>query len=401
LPAVKAPSAALRAPGFRRLAFSYTVNDLGDTFGLVALAVLVLDRTDSALGTTALFVAGRFVPAFLAPVLTARLDRAPPQSVLGILYALEALAFAGLAWLATDFSLAGVLALALVDGTLAITARGVSRGAIANTLEGEGALRAGNALINGLFSASSVVGPVLGGVVTAAAGASTALAVDAASFAVIGLVLAAAPLPHQRPEEARGWSARLREGLAEVSGRPQMRRLVTAQGAALVFFTLIAPIEVIYATRTLDAGTLGYGILLGSWGVGMLIGAVEFARRRNDPMALLLAVSTAAVGAGYLGMAAAPGIAVACAASVVGGIGNGVQWVAHLTALQERTPPALQARIGGLMESIAAVAPGIGYLLGGALTAAVSTRLAFVVAGVGVLLLAPFLGRAAGEPVES
>jgi MFS family permease len=391
----------LRAPGFRRLAFSYTVNDLGDTFGLVALAVLVLNQTDSALGTTALFVAGRFVPAFLAPLLTARVDRAPPQSVLGALYAIEALVFAGLAWLATDFVLGAVLALALVDGTLAITARGVSRGAIANTLEGEGALRAGNAIINGLFSGSSVVGPVLGGVVTAAAGPSTALAIDAGSFALIALVLAAAPLPHPSHEEAPGWVARLREGLSEVSGRPQVRRLVTAQGMALVFFTLITPIEVVYATRTLDAGTLGYGILLGSWGVGMLVGAVEFARRQEGSMALLLGASTAAVGIGYLGMAAAPGIAVACAASVVGGIGNGVQWVAHLTALQERTPPGLQARIGGLMESIGAVAPGLGYLLGGLLTAAVSTRLAFVVAGAGALLLAPLLGRAAGDSVES
>jgi MFS family permease len=397
LRAVDAPSAALRAPGFRRLAFSYTVNDLGDTFGLVALAVLVLDQTDSALGTTALFLAGRFVPAFIAPVLTARLDRASPQAVLGALYAIEAVVFSALAWLATDFALVAVLALALIDGTLAITARGVSRGAIANTLEGEGALRAGNAVINGLFSASSVIGPVLGGVVTAAAGASTALAIDAGSFAVIALVLAAAPLPRPIREDEPGWRERLREGLAEVSARPQIRRLVSAQAAVLVFFTLIAPIEVVYAVRTLDAGTLGYGVLLGSWGVGMLIGAVEFARRRADSMALLLGVSTAAVGLGYLGMAAAPGIAVACAASVVGGIGNGVQWVAHLTALQERTPPALQARIGGLMESVGAAAPGAGYLLGGLLTAAVSTRLAFTVAGAGVLMLAPLLGRAAAD----
>jgi MFS family permease len=397
LRAVTVAIAALKAPGFRRLAFSYTVNDLGDTFGLVALAVLVLDRTDSALGTTALFVAGRFIPAFLAPLLTARLDRSPPQSALGVLYAIEALAFAGLAWLATSFSLWAVLVLALVDGTLAITARGLSRGAIANTLESEGALRTGNAIINGLFSASSVVGPILGGLVTSQAGASTALAIDAGSFAVIAVVLAAAPLPRAEHEESLGWVVRLREGFAEVSGRPQVRRLITAQGAALVFFTLITPIEVIYATRTLDAGTLGFGILLGSWGVGMLVGAGEFARRKETSMALLLGFATGAIGCGYLGMAAAPGIVVACAASVLGGIGNGVQWVAHLTALQERTPAALQARIGGLMESISAVAPGVGYLVGGVLTAAVSTRLAFVVAGVGVLALAPVLGRAAAE----
>jgi MFS family permease len=398
---VNAPRAALRAPGFRRLAFSYTVNDLGDTFGLVALAVLVLDQTDSALGTTALFVAARFVPALLAPLLTARVDRAPPRTVLGALYALEALAFAGLAWLATDFALVPVLALALVDGTLAITARGVSRGAIANTLFSAGALREGNAIINALFSASSMVGPVLGGIVTAAAGASAALAVDAASFAIIALVLAVAALPHAKHSDAPDWAARLREGLRAVSDRPQIRQLITAQGAAIVFFTLITPIEVVYATRTLDAGTFGYGVLLGSWGAGMLIGAWEFARRREGSIAVMLALATGAVGVGYLGMAAAPGIVVACAASVVGGIGNGVQWISHLTALQERTPADLQARIGGLMESIGAAAPGIGYLLGGLLTEAGSTRLAFLLAGVGILLLAPLLGRAAAEPMES
>ena len=108
---MSAASAAMRAPGFRRLAFSYTVNDLGDTFGLVALAVLVLDQTDSALGTTALFVAARFVPAFLAPLLTARVDRASTRTVLGVLYALEAVAFTGLAVLATNFALVPVFGL--------------------------------------------------------------------------------------------------------------------------------------------------------------------------------------------------------------------------------------------------------------------------------------------------
>lgn len=398
---MSAANAAMRAPGFRRLAFSYTVNDLGDTFGLVALAVLVLDQTDSALGTTALFVAARFVPAFLAPLLTARVDRASTRTVLGVMYALEALAFAGLAVLATNFALVPVLVLGLVDGTLAITARGVSRGAIANTLNTVGALREGNAIINALFAASSMIGPVLGGIVTAAAGASTALAIDAGSFAVIALVLVAAPLPGAGHSDVPGWAERLREGLRAASERPQLRQLITAQGAAIVFFALITPIEVVYATRTLDAGTTGYGILLGTWGAGMLVGAWEFARRRAGSMAVMLWLSTAAIGVGYLGMAAAPGIVVACAASVVGGIGNGVQWIAHLTALQERTPAALQARIGGLMESVAAAAPGFGFLLGGLLTEAGSTRLAFALAGIGILLLAPLLGRAAAEPVES
>ena len=72
---------------------------------------------------------------------------------------------------------------------------------------------------------------------------------------------------------------------------------------------------------------------------------------------------------------------------VVGGAGNGVQWIAVMTALQERTPADYQARITGFMESIGAAMPGVGYLLGGAIVALADPRAAYAVAGVGVLLL--------------
>ena len=52
--------------------------------------------------------------------------------------------------------------------------------------------------------------------------------------------------------------------------------------------------------------------------------------------------------------------------SVVGGAGNGIQWVAVMTALQEATPTEYQARMSGLLESIGAAMPGVGFLLGGA-----------------------------------
>lgn len=383
-------------PGFRRLAFSYALNDLGDMVGLVALAVLVLDQTGSAASTTALFIAGRFVPAFLAPVLTARLDRSPSHRVLAGLYALEALAFGGLAVLATDFVLSGVLALALVDGVLALTARGITRGATASALTAAGLLREGNAIINVVFSVTSVAGPVIGGILAGSAGVTTALAADAVSFGLIAVVLGVRPLPLLEHDGATGWLTRLRGGLHEATGSG-VGRLIAVQALAVAFFTLITPIEVIYAKRTLHAGTLGFGALLGAWGLGMLLGSVQFARRRDAPMSVLLGVSTAAIGFGYLGMAAAPGIVTACAASVVGGVGNGVQWIAFLTAVQERIAAGMQARIGGLIESVNAAVPGGGYVVGWALTAASSARLAFLVAGVGVMLLVPMFARA-GRP---
>ncbi len=64
----------LRRPQFRRLATTYAVNELGDWMGIIALSVLVFDRTDSALATAALFLGTRFLPALFAPLLVAQAE---------------------------------------------------------------------------------------------------------------------------------------------------------------------------------------------------------------------------------------------------------------------------------------------------------------------------------------
>jgi hypothetical protein len=46
----------LRRSTFRRLATTYAVNELGDWMGIIALSVLVFDRTNSALATAGLFL---------------------------------------------------------------------------------------------------------------------------------------------------------------------------------------------------------------------------------------------------------------------------------------------------------------------------------------------------------
>ena len=147
--------------------------------------------------------------------------------------------------------------------------------------------------------------------------------------------------------------------------------------------------------RTLHAGDAAYGALLSSWGLGLVLGSAVYARIRNVRSGVVLGAATAAIGAAYLGMAAASGIVVACLASVVGGLGNGVQWVALLTAVQELVPDAMQARVSGFLESLSAAMPGVGFVLGGGLAALDSPRLAFLVAGAGVLATVPVLAQAA------
>jgi MFS family permease len=226
-------------------------------------------------------------------------------------------------------------------------------------------------------------------VIVSAAGVTVGLLIDAGSFAVVAAVVAGlhVPVPDHDGGPQRSVE-RLRALWAHVSGHRLLRALLIGEGVALVFFTLILPIEVVYAKETLGTSDAGFGALLASWNGGLLVGSLIFVRvGRRLPAAFVVLGSTAAIGAAYAGLALANELWVACAISVVGGLGNGFQWVSVMTLVQEATPLHLQARVVSLLESIGAAMPGVGFLLGGALTALFSPRTAYAVAGVGALAL--------------
>jgi MFS family permease len=386
----------LRRPLFRRLAASYAVNELGDWMGIIALSVLVFDRTDSALATAALFLGTRFLPALLAPILVAQAERPPPRFALPVIYCGEAAAFGVLALLAGNFSLAAVVAVAAVDGALALAGRALTRAVVATALEPTGELRAGNAVLNIAFTGGAAVGPALAGLVVAGFGVQSALLLDAASFYLIAWILfSAGEMPQADPEEGR-MRDRVRAGLVYIREKVVLKRILLAQGAAFVFFAAVIPVEVVYVKQTLGSNDTGYGAMLACWGVGMVIGSLLFAAVRQASLAYLLLFSTLAVAAGYLGLAAAPTLAVACAVAAVGGAGNGVQWVSAISAVQELTAEAMQARVMSVLESIGAAMPGFGFALGGVIAAVASPRTTFLVAGCGVvaivIVVAPLLG---------
>jgi len=377
----------LRRPAFRRLAISYAVNELGDWMGIVALSVLVFDRTGSAMATAALFLGTRFLPALLAPLIVVRVEPRSPRFVLPIVYAGEAAVFGGLALLATHFSLAAVCALATVDGALALTGRSLTRAVTAAMLKPAGELRAGNAILNFAFTAGAAIGPGIAGLAVAGFGAQTALLLDAASFyAIAWILLTAGRLPQGTPDSAR-MRERLRAGISYIRENSSLRTLLYGEGIVFVFFAAVIPVEVIYAKETLGAGDSGYGLLLASWGAGMVLGSLVFAALRRASLAYLLFFSTLTVGAGYLGMAAAPALPAACVAAMAGGTGNGVQWVAMISAVQELTAPSMQARVMSVLESLGAAMPGIGFLVGGVISTVGSPRLTFAIAGFGVVAI--------------
>ena len=380
--------APLAVRPFSRLLASYTVNELGDSVGIVALAILVYDRTQAVAPTAAFFIAAKFLPALIAPALTARLDQMAVRRSLPGLYLIEAAAFAALALIASgDFFLPLVLALGLLDGALAITGRSLTRGAVASVLQPVALLKEGNALMNIGFALASVGGAALAGLVIAEFGVTVALLVDSTSFLAIAIILALTRgLPRARIER-EPFRERFVAGMRFARRDAAVRLLLIGQAVALVLFTVVVPIEVIYAKESLGTSDAGFGILLASWGAGIVVGSLVYLLIKQRSAFVLIVASTALIGFAYLGLATADTLVVACLISVVGGAGNGTQWIAVVTTLQEMTPTDYQARIVGLLESLAAAMPGVGYLIGGALVVLGSPRTAYAVAGVGVLVL--------------
>jgi Transmembrane secretion effector len=431
----------LRDPKLRRIVVAYTVNRLGTWFGFIALAVAVFDNTHSAVAVAALLLAGQVLPAFLVPALVARVEASSRRGELSGLYLFEAAATASLAGLLSwHFWLPGVLLLVALDGTAALAASALLRAAAARTarewsysrhaqappepeslpahtyagqadialtggesglgevrLGGDGsdrvkidareasvveAERKANAALNIGFAVTFTLGPALAGLTVPAFGAPAALLVDTVSFVICGAMLLDLK-PHVEDGETSSVRARLQSAWRYINDTATLRGLLLAQAVAFVFFEFSPPIEVAYAKVSLHAGDSGYGVLLGVWGLGVAIGSVVFARSIKRSLGVLLSASTLAVGLAYLGWAIAPTLTIACAAGLIGGVGNGVQWAALISAVQRLTPQNLQGQLMGAVESIGAICPAIGFMLGGAITALSSPRIALLIAGLG------------------
>lgn len=378
----------LRRPGFRPLVTTYGLSEIVDWLTTVALAVLVYEATHSPVATTVLFVSSKFIPAFIAPAVTARIDGIAPRRTLPFLYTLQGLAFGGMAFFSG--SVAGVVALAALAGGAALVSRALVRAAVCSALTDKDELARGNALMNVVFSTAFAVGPAVAGAAVATAGVEMTLVAGAALLLWMALYAGMSVLPALIVEDEEAgdpWFTKLNRAIQHVRREPGLARLFSTQGVLLVFFTMIPPIEVVYAREELGTTAAGFGALMAAWGVGAIIGSALFARVAKHGTLLITLGASVAMGISYLGMGLATTLVTACVLSAVGGLGNGMQWIAFVTAVQERTPNALQARAMALVESLGAAVPGVGFALGGAVAAAASARIAYDVAGAAILLV--------------
>jgi MFS family permease len=359
--------------GFRLLFLSTFASSFGTLLAAVALAVDVKDRTDSGLWVGALMVV-EFLPTILIGLaLGPLLDRLSRRGLMVAADLARAAVFSALPFA----SGAGmIVALAAVAGLATGFFRPAAYAGIPNLVT-ESDLPQANSLLQGVENVSWTVGPVIGGVLTAAAGPDDAYWINAATFLVSALLIVQIPqrLLQTATALSKGHWRDLREGAAAVRRSRPVLTVLVAWSIASLAIGLGNVTEIFLAKDSFHAGDFGYGFIFGSIGLGLVGGSLvgsTVERRVGVQRAYVAALVL--IAAGFALAAVSPNVWVAAVFFVVGGLGNGVAGLCNALLVQRGAPDELRGRALTLVMSANFIVIGLGMAIAGPLIDAVGAR---------------------------
>ena len=362
----------------------------------VALLAFVYERTESPTWLAAT-TAARILPiVVLGPiggVIADRYDRRRIIIASDLLCAALMVALAGVVALDLPLVLAPLVAAA---ATLASAAHPPAVAASTPRLVDASALQRANAARVAVGQAAIVAGPAIGAGVLAVSSPAVAIFVNAATFLVsVALVTAIPAGPAFRPGnegEQAHLLTDLREGVDALRGAPAALRMIAADIVCSAVYGILTVTLVLVAGRV-GAGPSGYGLLIGAFGVGGLIGAAVASRLDGVHWRRTLGIALVLVGLPVAALGVAQTLWVALALGLVGGTGAVVAEVLSETALPRLLDDEVLARAYGLALPAALSGIVVGSLIGGPLVALLGLTGALVATGTGVLVLAFLLLR--------
>lgn len=377
--------AALRAKGARWAVAAHALDYAIEYASMVVLMALVYDATERPVLVAAMLLCKQVVPGLLVAGLGPLLDRIDLRGALLASTAVRAAGLGAIAMLGYGW---WVLPLSLALGLAGVSARVLVRAAVARVAHGP-SYRPLTALLNVNFGIVSLAGPAAGALIAASLGPVDGLLLCAGVTVALVLVAAFAPpaARHAVGEEASERAEEEEAGSRAVSGRRIPMWSLLALGAVIIAaFAMDEPALLAYSEQSLSAGVEGYGVIVTAWGIGMVVGGLIYARVTDRSLVRVFVAGVIAAATGYVGLGVAPTLAAAAAASVVGGMGNGIYWVALVTTVIEHAPAGEEARHAARLEALPTVAPGIGIVLGGLLAEWVSPRITLLLPGLVVLV---------------
>ena len=261
------------------------------------------------------------------------------------------------------------------------------------------------ALNSANMNVGRAVGPALGGVLVAAAGAGWAFMFNAASYLAVLAVLI--PWRSEQERSALGperIGAAVRAGARFAKSSPRLRAVLVRTALFLVFASALWALLPVVAKRQLDLGSGGYGLLLAAVGAGAVIGAVILPRlRAGRSTDAVIAIAAVAFAGGCVGLATFNVVAPVLALLVLAGIG----WVITLGVLMGSAQTILPSWVGArgmaLFMLVFHGGQAGGAVLWGGVADWTGTDVAFLVAAGGLvagLLAVPRYRVRSGEDLD-
>lgn len=349
---------------FRALWFSEVLSVAGDRLALVAIVLLVYDRTHNSLFTGVTYAAG-YLPWVIGGLFLADLaDRRPRRSVMLVCDLIRMVLVA--AMVIPRVPLLGLVALLFATTMFAPPFESARASITPDILQGE-RYALGTAVIQTTFLACQVVGAVGAGVAVTLIGVRRSLAIDAATFALSGLLigLGIRARPAARADSARPSPlAQLRDGFRLVFG-DQGRRTLLLFGWLVAFYTIPEGVAAPYATK-LGGGSIAIVLVLASTAFSTTIATPLFTkfvrpRQRTEWMGPLAVLTCATL----VLTALHPGLAVSLVIFSFSAA-FGVYQLAANTAFVVRVPNERRAQAFGLANMGVIVGQGAAFVAAGA-----------------------------------
>ena len=253
--------------------------------------------------------------------------------------------------------------------------------------------------LNGIeFNFARAVGPALAGVIIAAAGVGVAFALNVVSFFGVVVVVARwkRPIRHRTtpPETVTGAMV---AALRYVRYSPSLRGMMMRSALTMFFASALLALMPLVARAVRDSST-SYGILLGCFGAGAVLGAMAMqparARWSTETVASggVVILGAAALAAGSLHAMALLGATMLLA---------GAAWIVFISLvnalMQTLAPDWVRARVLAIFMLVFQGSIAAGSAFWGVVAARVSIHASLVGAGLGVGLTV-LLGRVATLP---
>jgi MFS family permease len=255
--------------------------------------------------------------------------------------------------------------------------------ALVPRVAGEARIALANGRVETARYAGFAVGPLLGGLLAAAGGLQVAMIVNAASFLMVGVAAIVVRCPHSEfclspdPAVGRAWA-----GAKYLVQERVLAVVMTVAFVSLLFMTTNWAANVFFAKEDLGLGDVGYGLLLTSWTVGMVLGATLLPRRvRSGVLAVSALVAIVVQGAGLAGPALWLVPALAFMFFFVGGVAHGTKNVLIRTLIHERVPASLHGRAFAAYNGLRNGAELVALVAGGLLVTAIGARWTMLLAG--------------------